>query len=141
MSDDPRSEIIFGPPRGEGPVPYLGDGYSHLVGMDFAVQAYRKPLYEDRFLEVSYIYSGGRGRIEILIGASGDIILAEELYLKSVADEEMARCMAYICMIDPAAPLEISYVVPESIATRVLNDEESQTAALTHEGVPLIIIH
>ncbi|GBG73925.1 hypothetical protein CBR_g17640 [Chara braunii] len=99
--------------------------------------AFRKPLYGDRFLEVSYIYSGGRGRIEILIGASGDITLAEELYLRSVADEEMARCMAYICKIDPT-PLDISYVVPESIATRVLNDEapdmDSQTATLTHEG-------
>ncbi|GBG71138.1 hypothetical protein CBR_g8440 [Chara braunii] len=139
MSDDPRFETVIGPPRGEGPVPYLGDGYSHVVGTDFAMQAYRKPLYGDRFLEVSYIYSGGRGRIEILIGASGDIILAEELYLRSVADEEMARCMAYICKIDPAAPLDISYVVPESIATRVLNDEapdmESQTATPTHEGV------
>ncbi|GBG75313.1 hypothetical protein CBR_g19945 [Chara braunii] len=114
---------IIGPPRGKGPVPYLGDGYSHLVGTDFAMQAFRKPLYGDRFLEVSYIYSGGRGWIEILIGASGDITLAEEPYLRSVADEEMARCMAYICKIDPAAPLDISYVVPESIATRVLNDE------------------
>ncbi|GBG63243.1 hypothetical protein CBR_g37328 [Chara braunii] len=85
--------------------------------------AYRKPLYGDRFLEVSYIYSGGRGRIEILIGATGNIILAEELYLRSIADEEMARCMAYIFKIDPAAPLDISYVVLESIATRVLNDE------------------
>ncbi|GBG59545.1 hypothetical protein CBR_g49805 [Chara braunii] len=83
MSDDPGSETVIGPPRGEGPVPYLGDYYSHLVGTDFAMQAYRKPLYGDRFLEVSYIYSGGRGRIEILIGASGDIILAEELYLRS----------------------------------------------------------
>ncbi|GBG59573.1 hypothetical protein CBR_g49833 [Chara braunii] len=104
--------------------------------------AFRKPLYGDRFLEVSYIYSGGRGRIEILIGASGDITLAEELHLRSVADEEMARCMAYICKIDPAAPLDISYVVPESIATRVLNDEapdmESQTATLTHEGMKAI---
>ncbi|GBG61436.1 hypothetical protein CBR_g21781 [Chara braunii] len=116
--------------------------YCTMIG--HFVQAFRKPLYGDRFLEVSYIYSGGRGRIEILIGASGDITLAEELYLRSVADEEMARCMAYICKIDPAAPLDISYVVPESIATRVLNDEapdmESQTATLTHEGVPLIII-
>ncbi|GBG45316.1 hypothetical protein CBR_g78744, partial [Chara braunii] len=102
--------------------------------------AYRKSLYGDRFLEVSYIYSDGRGRIEILIGASGDIILAKEFYLRSVADEEMARCMAYICKIDPPALLEISYVVLESIATRVLNDKEFQTAALTHEGVPLIVI-
>ncbi|GBG73344.1 hypothetical protein CBR_g13065 [Chara braunii] len=121
---------------------YYWDGMMEMV--DFAMQAYRKPLYGDRFLEVSYIYSGWRGRIEILIGASGDIILAEELYLRSVVDEEMARCMAYICKIDPAAPLDISYVVPESIATRVLNDEapymESQTTAFTHEGVPLIII-
>ncbi|GBG68125.1 hypothetical protein CBR_g2676 [Chara braunii] len=139
MSDDPRTDAVIGPPRGEGPVPYLGDGYSHLVGTDFAMQAFRKPLYGDRFLEVSYIYTGGRGRIEILIGATGDITLAEELYLRSVADEEMARCMAYMCKFDPAAPLDISYVVPESIAIRVLNDEvpdmESQTAALTHEGV------
>ncbi|GBG80909.1 hypothetical protein CBR_g31465 [Chara braunii] len=124
MSDDPRSETVIGPPRGEGPVSYLGDGYSHLVGPDFAMQAYRKPLYRDRFLEVSYIFSGGRGRIEILIGATGNIILAKELYLRSIADEEMVRCMAYICKIDPAAPLDISYVVPESIATRVLNNEE-----------------
>ncbi|GBG73240.1 hypothetical protein CBR_g12958 [Chara braunii] len=80
-------------------------------------QAYRKPLYGDCFLEVSYIYSGGRGRIEILIGASGDIILAEEFYLRSVADEEMARCMAYIYKIDPAAPLDISYVVPDVRST------------------------
>ncbi|GBG85891.1 hypothetical protein CBR_g40703 [Chara braunii] len=90
------------------------------------VQAFRKPLYGDRFLEVRYVYIGKRGQIEILIGATVDITLAEELYLRSVADEEMARCMAYISKIDLATPMDISYVVPESIATRVLNDEEDQ---------------
>ncbi|GBG59312.1 hypothetical protein CBR_g32325 [Chara braunii] len=101
--------------------------------------AFRKPLYGDRFLEVSYIYSGGRGRIEILIGASGDITLAEELYLRSVAGKEMARWMAYICKIDPAAPLDISYVVPESIATRalvVIHDRQTMCIDILVHGHP-----
>ncbi|GBG74132.1 hypothetical protein CBR_g17843 [Chara braunii] len=85
---------------------------------DFVIQAFRKPLYGDRFLEVSYDYIYGKGRIEILIGATGNISLAEQLYLRSFADEEMAKCMAYISKIDPMASFDISYVVPESMATQ-----------------------
>ncbi|GBG88206.1 hypothetical protein CBR_g46774 [Chara braunii] len=126
MSGGPRSEEVVGPSMGKGPVPYLGDGYNHLVGTDFVLQAFRKSLYGNRFLEVSYDYIYGNGWIEILIGATGSISLAEELYPWSVADEEMARYMAYFSKIDPTTSFDISYVVPESMAIQVLNDQEDQ---------------
>ncbi|GBG75367.1 hypothetical protein CBR_g19996 [Chara braunii] len=131
MSRGPRSEEVAGSSRGEGSLPYLGDGYSHLVGANFVIQAFRKPLYGDRFLEVSYDYIYDKGQIEIFIGATGSISLAKELYLQTVAHEKMARCMAFISKIDPATSFDIIYVVPESIATQVLNDEEDQRHTLT----------
>ncbi|GBG85782.1 hypothetical protein CBR_g40591 [Chara braunii] len=136
MSGGPRSKEVVGPSRGKGPVPYLGDGYNHLVRADFVIQAFWKPLYGDRFLEVSYDYIYGKGRIEILIGGTGSISLAQELYLRSVADKEMARCMAYISKIDPTTSFDISYVVPESMATQVFNDEEDQRVPDTG-GLPV----
>ena len=119
-----------------------------LEGARFVVQAYRKDLGSGRHLEASCDYVDGLGKIFVEVWMTGTCSVSEEVYLRSVVDDEIASCTEFILGIDSEAVLEIRFTVPEAISCDrsqegsnvVMAFSPLTPQALTHEGLPLVII-